>query len=375
MDPDFHRHFMSDGGAFDPQILSDHIMRGTFVQLQKSAENFIRSFRSHSSLVKSVPEIKFGFLHCLELGAKAKRTAEGVYYIGLNSGSVLLMYDTFYRMLSHKEILTEIGDCDRENISHPSLPGYHIDALWIKNKSTIDDTELLPKDPTRYCYARHLADLALNFLLVHELNHVAHGHLDLKINLGGHASHSEKLKRRIDYNEYVFHQTLEFDADCVAVAKSLRNAISRWQGVRPPSALTKQFHQSFEMTIWNWSFAVMTMVRIMLDGTFYSFDGCRKQKHPLPRLRQALLLSTVFQYLIEYFPTELKLINREKLVGILVRLEQIFEKITGNKQPVEEVKLAMQNIPDYLKIVHEEWKELYPSLKDLAYVELVKPSI
>jgi hypothetical protein len=106
---------------------------------------------------------------------------DNVGYLGLHSGTVLIAYDTFYRMMSHPDFLPHIGDPRRESIrdfhSH-GLSDDYAEILGRRSDPALGLAGVRPKDEVRAKFAEYLAILLINTVTFHEIGHIRFGHCE-----------------------------------------------------------------------------------------------------------------------------------------------------------------------------------------------------
>jgi hypothetical protein len=147
-----------------------------------------------------------------------------------------------------------------------------------------------PKDPHRAEFAEWLAGVALDFLTIHEMGHLRHGHS------GYFASHAG-IPVIVEFaaNQGISgltRQALEMDADSYASLASLRacsaraehahrwiRSISEFEGGLEPPGLDGTIHWG-QVCVLDWAFAVATMFQMFGLGVYQGslMDG----NHPPP---------------------------------------------------------------------------------------------
>lgn len=370
----FDQIFAKRGGLFKTSILDDDL-KSKFEVYKKRAETYLESFRKHSSLIHPPPIIVFDFIYNTKLNAVATKARENLYLIGINSGTIIILNDLFLRMMSYPILLKTIGDPSVETTDYPTLEKYYFDAtLLASNKDpNLDSYELAkPRDRVRQEYASHLIEIALDFLVAHELTHIANGHVDYKCTVFGVTMLDEQNVKFTSEDEILTIQTLEMDADSMAISKGLGNACRRFLKQQSVSEERKQFYSNFNEVVFNWTFAVSTLVRIMVESSTYKDADMNPKTHPHPRLRQTMLIATVDEYLKNYYPKEYESFPKEIYGEITVAVEETYKCITGNKIDKEEYLNAIEKGKEYIPKVLEKWKVIRNDLMKYSFVELVK---
>jgi hypothetical protein len=126
--------------ASDPNLL----------QVQK-----LERFRSHAVSVierhrnattRKMPSIHFDFIDEATVNAIACFDPEsGVGFIGFNVGTIFLAYDLFYRMLSHPQIISQLGNSTVETIRDP----FHSEGL-VRNYDELHSNRPIGTSPCQH---------------------------------------------------------------------------------------------------------------------------------------------------------------------------------------------------------------------------------
>jgi len=101
--------------------------------------------------------------------------------VGINKGLILQLNEQFCRMLSHPLVLTGIGTSKDERISpqhREDLPEDHDELLANRRKRGRKLLPIGPNCPLRQKVAAACFHLACNFVIIHEVVHILHGHVD-----------------------------------------------------------------------------------------------------------------------------------------------------------------------------------------------------
>ena len=127
------------------------------------------------------------------------------------------IYGTMQGLLSTPTFFPTIGDANKE-VRPEYLPrGRFPPVPLLRSVSGYDRTTPLffPNDQTRMTLAQVLAELAVEFLIYHEVGHVVGGHLEILRNCGDVAAIAE-FQQTAKHQDYAFRQLLECDADAFA---------------------------------------------------------------------------------------------------------------------------------------------------------------
>ncbi|MBN8695732.1 MAG: hypothetical protein J0L87_04310 [Bacteroidetes bacterium] len=369
----FEKTFADRGGLFNTNILEDGL-KAKFNLYKERAEKYIESFRQHTSLVKDPPVIYFDFIYNTKLNAVATITKEKVYLIGVNSGTIIILNDLFLRMMSYPTLVKQVGDPSVETQQNPTLEKYYFDATKLVSSKDSDFNyyEIAqPIDKVRQEYADHLIEIAIDFLVAHELTHIINGHVDYKFHLFGISFFDEQNVEVKDHDEILTIQTLEMDADAMATSKGLGNAYRRFTGGQSVSEERKIFYSNFTDVIFNWVLSVSTLIRIMVESSNYKDSDTNSKTHPHPGVRYGMLLTTVDEYMKKYCPKEYESFPQATYGQLTTAVEDTYVCITGNKINAKEYLQAIKKGKEYVPAVLEKWGKIRNDLMQLAYVKLV----
>lgn len=132
-------------------------------------------------------------------------------------GSLEHIYGTILGLLSTPTFFPTIGDVNNE-VRPENLPAGRFPPVpLLKNVSDADrNTRLFfPNDQTRMTLAQVLAELALEFLIYHEIGHIVGGHLEIPRN-GDHVATITEFQQKAKPDDATFQHLLECDADAFA---------------------------------------------------------------------------------------------------------------------------------------------------------------
>jgi hypothetical protein len=248
-----------------------------------------RSFISSAQkALPKMPPIYFDYLADPEVNAAAYPKRHGRHIIGVTDGAVCIIRLVFFRMLSDPLVLPEIGSVSQELMNLPVMSDFEANAEQALRSNYIP---VLPKDPSRNLYAGHLVDLALDYLVAHELAHIANGHTEYWCKCTGRPALSERGTRIKDNSEKILLQTLEMDADCIAVSKAMSNVRDKVSGSAPVGPSWRPYYKDKETAFFNWAFAMCCYFRLFGDGEFAGED-LETLTHPPDRIRQTMALAT-----------------------------------------------------------------------------------
>src|SRR5258706_2733842 len=177
---------------------------------------------------KMMPHVHFDYIDDPSINAKvAVDPSTSCGYIGMYTGTTSLLYDVFYRMLSHPNILPQIGNAAEERIRQPfhseGFSQNYNDLLASRGAGGGRLADVMPNDPHRRYYAEKLAIYAFDFLVLHELGHIRHGHCQVARDHGINFISELLLSARSDAlstEQKMILQAMEMDADAYAAFRS-----------------------------------------------------------------------------------------------------------------------------------------------------------
>jgi hypothetical protein len=143
-------------------------------------------------------------------------------FICVHTGAVRLIFDLFYRLLSHPDVLTMIGNPSAESVkthiySEEISNDFDV-ACALRGASGDRFADVFPQDTRRRKYAEKLAEIALEFLVLHELSHLSAGHCEYSQARGKSAPLLMELGPSLPTIAPLTKQWFEYMADgCAAV--------------------------------------------------------------------------------------------------------------------------------------------------------------
>jgi hypothetical protein len=183
--------------------LEDRIIR----DLRGEIPSLIESERT-----SSMPAIQLVILDSTMAGAYALEEPGGDGYVALTRGMVWIVYDLAYRMLKYEESAKGPGDVEVSGMT--SVEYQDLRALGVsENGSRLEAVK--PHGVIAVAEAEEAARLAIDFLVLHELGHIRHGHF------GYGQAHGipfiAEFRASNRRREYEISQALEMDADSYAL--------------------------------------------------------------------------------------------------------------------------------------------------------------
>jgi hypothetical protein len=134
---------------------------------------------------------------------------------------------------------------------------------------------------------------------VHELTHIANGHIDYCNAKLGYAVLPEVVWVDGEDEPPITRQTLEMDADSGAVSAGIGTIRIKTSdpAMRPP-APWNQYYKDPESSLFDWSIAVSMFFRLFGDESFEQ-ESVLTEGYPPFRVRQMMAISTATTYILE----------------------------------------------------------------------------
>jgi hypothetical protein len=200
------------------------------------------------------------------------------------------LYGTLLGLLSIPEFLPWLGNANGEDARH-IIPADGFTAIpLLLSASEIEGPALFPSDEKRRMVAEWLAELALEFLIYHELGHVIGGHLEIRKD--GFLPISEFVQFIPKSDGCHLSHVLEWDADAFAcfitsaIHTNAKLVESLCDAIRPNYREPKDF-------------AVLTYL-VAIGTIFRLLDPSRRRKiqesessHPHPAIRVSLVAASM----------------------------------------------------------------------------------
>ncbi len=206
-------------------------------------------------------------------------------------GAVEHTYGTILGLLSTPTFFPTIGDVNNE-VRPENLPGGRFPRVsLLKNASDVDRNtpRFFPSDQTRMTLARVLAELALEFLIYHEIGHIVGGHLEIPRNGGAVATIAE-FQQPATPADCIFQHLLECDADAFAchVTSSVH---THDQMATPLRDLLSAERQSKDFALQTYLMAIGVLFRALYPAAPRTLSTCNSS-HPHPAVRALLVASS-----------------------------------------------------------------------------------
>lgn len=332
----FHGATADVGGRLDPATL-DHPIESLDYTLTRARG----LLKNAAEALPEMPSIHFDLIDNWQFNAVAFQH-DGRYFIGIHRGTVASLAVLFDRMLADPEVLTFIGDPREENANLPLLPDIGLD--FERSFTTVPEFPG-PQDPARQATARRLWELALDFLTVHEITHIANGHIDYLSSYQSVSAVDEVGKASWapwTPESKLTSQTMEMDADAMAVHISLMSEWGRVTGRYPrPGPEWDDIYSRPGVVSLQWSWAVSTLFRLMGDARLTGGD-VTQESYPRPRLRAVMVQQAAGQVLRPEELREHSTLTGDDLYNIpatikaaSLDIESIFSRLTGRPESPE----------------------------------------
>lgn len=261
----FDDYIKSKGGIgrLDTDELEPEI--GSFFNGFKSnMQAFVDERRFSTTTAKRMPHIHVDLIDNLSFNAQAIVDKNGLEFIGINHGAVLILLDVFNRILARNDTFLTIGDPDVEENPErlPFLPNSYADIQEFYGTDDLE-SQVLPIDPARQDHAAILTEMALLYLVDHEIAHLRYGHVHYKKQEGGLSYIAEIEPSSKSGFSPLTVKTLEWSADTWAAQQSIYRLLTKSEDSDNYITI-KQGYETPEVGIYiNWSYAMWVTYRLM----------------------------------------------------------------------------------------------------------------
>jgi len=322
---------------------------------KEKANKYISEVKNRKNTLSTMPDVYFDIIESPKLEAHA--------FIGLNTGTIDLIYDMFYRMMSHPDILPHIGIASDENINSEPL------FDMVQNSKHLNSPTPIPVDPLRKQVAEILAVLAVNYTVYHELAHLRFGHLKYEMSVDKRSNMNEKQQVGTDGNSSLTSQATEMNADAFATSEGLGYIfrLSQHYHLLPPP-LNQAFAAPREALII-WFFAIYSLFRLFGEGN-YSLESLEKLPHPPPRVRQMMVIQTVPAWLQRYKPSldyedflDASVVVARLVEDAVAKITHGIVDTTGIEEAIDEKAIA------HVENLMRHWTEIRPLILPYSHGE------
>lgn len=283
---------------------------------------FVRKLQQNNYLAGR-PPIEFGLINSGQFNAVAGMQ-NGVDVIGLCLGQPLITANLFSSLLSHPEILPNVGNSSAETFRGAFDPTQRsVDVFAVAAAITS------PKDPVRADYALKLGWIARYFIVEHEFYHLFNGHIDWLNKTTNFNALGEVGASAIPNLSALNLQTLEMDADCNGATHTLLTIFR----ARPEVCLSNPHMNTYEDATFAIHFALYCIFRIFntkrIDLTIDMLDY---GDHPPAVMRQFMIAATMHSRLFDNKSVS-EFITEERFAtaasGALIEAERAFLLVAG----------------------------------------------
>lgn len=263
----FNEAFNGKGKVYVPQNASEADLIGI------SIDDFQTILKDLRTSFENIPEIEINFLDGNQLGGHATIHNER-YYIGIQKGSLKILVNIFFRMLSNPSIFSKLGKSHDENEIE------RVVLAQIANYEIFVDSEIkteFPKDIKRAKVAIKMVGSAMRQLFLHELAHLLRGHYQWLY-----------IKNNITKCEPLFYQAMEMDADRFGIILVLNQF-----KLEDEKAILPNNHYALEEQLFIWAFALATMLNLV-PNLERAEDFIKKNTPPIASRYGIMTAETVF---------------------------------------------------------------------------------
>ncbi len=206
-------------------------------------------------------------------------------------GALEHIYGTILGLLSTPAFFPMIGDVSNE-VRPANLPGGRFPPVpLLRNNPDADRNAPLffPNDQTRMTAAQVLAELALEFLIYHEIGHIVGGHLEIPRN-GGSVATIAEFQQPAKPDDATFQYLLECDADAFACHVTSSVHTHDQMATRLRNLLSAEL-QARDFALQTYLMAIGILFRALYP-TAPPTLGTYKSSHPHPAVRACLVASS-----------------------------------------------------------------------------------
>jgi len=298
-----------------------------YTNIAELAEELIQDAQRNLS---RLPHIHFDFIYNAGVNAFAWKEGDQ-YFIGVTSGTFVLLQMVLCRMLSDPGLLPHAGDPAGEASRLPALTGLTANA---QRALALGLTISRPKTAARWHYSCHLLSQAALFLIGHEIAHVTRGHVDYRASKGKKFLFAEIGSGDPDEVARIEKQSMEHDADDRSLGSrltSLRNTLAAKRDAAPPW-LTSPW--TLEHALFDCVFSIDVLFRLFGNRRFSGRDLAEDDHPPLP-LRRAMLRTRALWIVKEGWGDDMEATATSALRSSATAVESAFATITGEPVSVE----------------------------------------
>ncbi|MEO8405227.1 MAG: hypothetical protein ABI480_11545 [Chitinophagaceae bacterium] len=347
----FNELYQSQGGRIDfPAAQS----------LQTTAD-YLRRF------YPSLPDVHIDFTASTAINASAS-LFKGKYFVALNVGTFAAIQDMFTKMLASRDVLVANGNPYNET-SEKKLLNLLLSPTGLEFPIPPINPPTSINDPDRAYLASFYVTFALNFILIHEFAHIIRGHVGYINYQTRSATFSE-----IDYNSALtsemnmsFFQTLEMDADSMALNRSFLIAEENMEWAKNSGKVEFPIFRDWETFIFHWTFAIYCLFRL------FGFENielakAKQFKHPPPSIRMGMLISNINTIFIKRNHSDVRKIA-EVATSATAHAEEAFKSVSFASDRFDTFLSNWQNkdLSRYMLETAKNWNNVRPLLEPFAF--------
>jgi len=316
-----------------------------------------------------LPDVYIDIIDNSSLNACATKSGQK-YFIGIHGGTIFLIYDIFFRMMSSRNIFTGIGDVTKEAETKKIFNAQLTDLgqlAVVKDQHEI----LTPVSYARGLLAQLFIDIAIEFLIAHEYAHIIFGHVDYCHSILGTFEIEETTQKSTTSKviDPLVSQTLEMDADSFATNRGMEmlNLIFTNPNFAVPDA--QQFYKNWPSMIKMWVFSIYTFFRIF--GHTNNSNSIKTDLHPPASIRSHLVMANIFSIFQVKYDTSLLSEISTICIDAALTVEKAFEEISH--QGFDLAPLDFSKKEEALihgRFLMKNWNIVRPLLEPFTYIPL-----
>jgi hypothetical protein len=320
---------------------------------------------SAASNHSTVPAVYANFVRNPQFNAVAFKS-EGRYFIAYCDGVPAILRIVIDRILADRRLFQHVGDLSLESPEARVLGQIPLDAAELCEAFPHG---FGPNGPLRRMYAINLGRIAFDFLISHELAHIANGHVDYIDAQYGIAAVSETWSPPSTRSGYLEMQAMEFDADCTAAYVLMNTLKSQLANVHSLSPELAEFYRDPVSAIFDTAVGMCIIFRLLGDSRMHGAD-LSGDDHPPNRWRQMMILNAMGNYVEQQWDPQLVVPVEAALTKAIANVEEAFEMITGLGQQVGGLHDAWHDVGwSYATTITDCWNYvLCPKLAQYAAI-------
>jgi|GEM_PF-6123403 len=327
----------------------------------------------HFTRVKypKTPKIIPGFISNSDLNAYSVKKVDD-YYLGINIGTYTIIYDLFTSLLSSRNVLSEIGDSNKETQLEKKV------CILSNNGYTSFDVENCKEykrvlDPTRQKISSLYNEWVRTFLIFHEICHILRGHNGYLSSISSKFEWSEfNLYDKPAFFSSLDSQTFEMDADSFATNCAFNQG--RHFLITPnerPKGIEFVF-ESYKSFLSHWVYAIYSFFRISgLQSFKVLFDEskCYNYSHPPAPVRLSMIFSNLIPLLQNNRVEDISGITNEILKSIQ-KAEDNFTQVSYSQPASLNFFQTFVDSQSYVGNIFNNWNKVRPLIEPFSFGEL-----